>query len=119
MKMIENDRLYDKMDELLFWTRFSALPTFRAMIMDNLRTDIDKLVYELSDGKKSTRDISKIISKGGRKVTHATVANMWQRWNILNLVIPAQRIGRYKKVLSLESLGIEIPSTEISEEETS
>jgi hypothetical protein len=119
MKMIENDRLYDKMDELLFWTRFSALPTFRAMIMDNLRTDIDKLVYELSDGKKSTRDISKIISKGGRKVTHVTVANMWQRWSILNLVIPAQRVGRYKKVLSLESLGIEIPSTEISEEGTS
>jgi len=116
--MSDNDVFFDKLDELLFWTRFSALPTFRALIMDNLRTDIDKLVYELSDGKKSTRDISKLITAGGRKITHGTVANMWQKWNILNLVIPAQRIGRYKKVLSLESLGIEIPSIKVSGDET-
>ena len=116
--MSDEDVFYGKLDELLFWTRFSALPTFRALIMDNLRTDIDKLVYELSDGNRSTRAISELITAGGRRITHVTVANMWQKWNVLNLVIPAQRAGRYKRVLSLESLGIEIPSIQVSGDET-
>jgi len=115
--MSEADVVSQKLDELIFWTKFSALPTFRALIVDNLRTDTDKLVYELSDGQRSTRDISRMISRGGRRITHATVANMWQRWAILNLVIPAQRIGRYRRVLSLESIGIEIPPLEVPEEE--
>jgi len=59
-----------------------------------------------------------MLTKGGRKLTHVTVANMWQRWNILNIVIPAERVGRFKKVLSLESLGIEIPPIKFSEDET-
>jgi len=77
--------------------------------MENLRTDIEKLVYELSDGERSTRSIARIITNGGFRITHATVANMWQRWLILNLVLPTRRIGRYKKALSLADLGITIP----------
>ena len=102
----------EKLDELIFWTKFSALPTFRALIVDNLRTEVDILVYQLSDGERSTREIARMVSRAGRRITHATVANMWQRWAILNLVMPAQRMGRYRRVLSLESLGIEVPTLE-------
>lgn len=115
--MSEADILIRRLDELVFWTRFSALPTFRALIMDNLRTDTDKLVYELSNGERSTRDIASMISRGGRRVSHVSIARMWQRWSILNLVMPAQRVGRYRRVLSLESMGIEIPPIEAPEEE--
>jgi len=101
--------LSEKLEELIFWTRFSALPTFRALLMDTMREDVDKLVYELSDGERSTRDIAHMISEGGRRITHATVANMWQRWSLLSLVMPAERRGRYRRVVSLESLGIEVP----------
>jgi hypothetical protein len=104
-----NELLNEKIDELIFWTRFSALPTFRAILMDALREDVDKLVYELSDGKKSMRDIARLISKDGRSITHVTVGNMWKKWTILNLVIPAKRKGRCKKLVSLETLGIETP----------
>lgn len=107
--MVEEELIIDKLDELIFWTKFSALPTFRSLLLENLKGEIDQLVYELSDGERSTRDIAKILSKGGLRITHVTVANMWNKWLILNLVIPAKRKGRYRKVLSLESVGIKTP----------
>ncbi len=115
--MSEAESLSDKLDELIFWTKFSALPTFRALLKDALRDDVDKLVYELSDGERSTRDIAHLISRGGRRITHVTVANMWQKWSLMNLVMPAERRGRYKIVASLESIGIEVPPVEVVREE--
>lgn len=112
--MIDEKTLSEKLDELIFWTKFSALPTFRALLMDALREDVDKLVYELSDGERSTREIAQMISREGRRVTHVTIANMWKKWSILNLVMPAQRKGRYKRVLSLKELGVEMPQSKIS-----
>lgn len=110
--MSEIASLSEKLDELIFWTKFSVLPTFSALLKDALRDDTDKLVYELSDGNRSTREIARLISKGGRKITHVTVANMWQKWSLMNLVMPARRRGRYRRVVSLESMGIEVPKVE-------
>lgn len=115
--MSEIASLSKKLDELIFWTRFSALPTFRALLSDTLRDEVDKLVYELSDGDRSTREIARIITRGGRNITHVTVANMWQRWALMNLVMPARRRGRYRRVVSLESIGIETPQLEVPSEE--
>ncbi len=74
-----------------------------------LRDEIDKMVYELSDGKRSTRDIAQIVCSSGRKTSHVTVGNLWEKWSLLNLVIPANRKGRVKRVLSLDSIGISVP----------
>jgi hypothetical protein len=106
--------LSEKMDELIFWTKFSAMTTFIPILKNALRDDTDKLVYELSDGKRSTRDIAQIVCSTGRKTTHVTVGNMWERWTLLNLVIPANRKGRVKRVLSLESIGMSVPKYIIS-----
>ena len=114
--MSERDTLLERLDELIFWTRLSAMPSIRKAVVDNLRTDIDKLVYQLSDGNRSSREIANTIRRGGRSVTHVTVTNMWRKWAILNLVMPAQRRGRYMRVASLESLGIEIPQLEVPSE---
>jgi len=112
LNLNEQQILIAKLDELIFWTKLSVLPAIRKVIVDNLRSDIDKLVYELSDGKRSTREIASIITKGGRKISYVTVANMWKKWSILNIVMPAQRKGRYKKIISIESLGIQVPKIE-------
>ena len=108
--------LIEKLDELILWTKFSAMPTLRKTIVDYLRSDIDKLVYELSDGSRSTRDIAQMISSGGRDISHVTIANMWRKWSILNIVMPAQRKGRYRRLVSLESIGIEVPQLRESSE---
>ncbi len=105
-----SEELSNKIDELIFWTKYSAWKTFISDLKVNLRDDIDKLVYELSDGTNSTRDIAQIISKTGRKVTHMTVANMWQKWSLIPIVIPTARTGRFRKVASLRGTGIEMPA---------
>ena len=107
--MIDNEEVLRKLDELIFWTKFSMMSTFIPTLRNAIRDDIDKLVYELSDGEKTTRDIAEIVTKSGRKLSHVTVANMWERWQQQNLVIPAGRKGRFKRVVSLESIGIKIP----------
>lgn len=107
--MSDNPNISDKLDELIFWTKFSALPIFTTLVKNALRDDLDKLVYELSNGERSTRQIEHLIEEYGEKITHVTVANLWQKWHLMNLVIPAKRKGRYKKVISLESIGIEVP----------
>jgi hypothetical protein len=105
-----SEELSEKIEELVFWARYSAWKTFIADLKVTLRDDVDKLVYELSDGKNSTRDIAQIVSQTGRKVTHVTVANMWQKWSSIPLVLPASRTGRYKKIVSLKLAGIDVPS---------
>jgi len=108
----EREALLEKLDELIFWIKLSVMPTIRKTIVDHLRSDIDKLVYELSDGNRSTREIASMVSRVGRDISHVTVANMWKKWAILNLVMPAQRRGRYERLISLESIGIEVPQLE-------
>lgn len=122
MSEIKNSQiLSEKLDELIFWTKFSAMTTFVPVLRNALRDDIDKLIYELSDGQRTTREIAQIVCSTGRKTTHVTVGNMWERWTLLNLVIPAVRKGRFKKVVSLESIGISVPKypNKVAEGETS
>lgn len=110
--MNEELQIIDKLDELIFWTRFTALPSFKALLNNVLRDDTEKIVYELSDGNMTTREISRIVSKTRNKISHVTVANLWKKWYVMNLVMPAQRKGRFKKVVSLEDIGIEVPEEE-------
>lgn len=99
----------EKIEELTFWIKFSVWTTFVKTLKATLPTDVDKLVYELSD-ERSTREIAQIITKSGRKITHQTVKNMWQRWAEVPLVMPTQKKGRFKRVVSLKSIGIQVPT---------
>ena len=102
--------LTEKIEELAFWMKFSVWTTFVNIAKATLKDEMDKLVYALSDGKKSTREIAQLVSVGDRKITHVTVANMWQRWAAIPLVIPAKKAGRYRKAATLKLIGIEPPT---------
>lgn len=108
----ESPTLSDKMDELVFWVKFSVWTTFVNILKATLRDDVDKLVYELSDGERSTREIAQLVSRGERRITHVTVANMWQRWAAVPVVMPVSKKGRFRRVVSLKSIGIEVPAYE-------
>jgi hypothetical protein len=110
--MTEDVSSSEKIDELIFWVKYPSWKTFLADLRTTLREDVEKLVYDLSDGKNSTRDIAQIVTKMGRKVSNVTVANMWQKWSVIPIVIPAGISGRFKKVVSLKSAGIELPDLE-------
>jgi len=94
--------------------KFSAMSTFIPILRNSLRDDIDKLVYELSDGERTTREIAQKVTESGRKISHVTVANMWEKWQLQNLVLEANRKGRFKRIISLESIGMKIPESLVS-----
>jgi hypothetical protein len=110
--MSNETALSNKIEELIFWIKFSQWNVFVNTMKTVLRDDNDKLVYELSNGERSTRDIAQLISKSGRKITHVTVSNMWQRWLLVPVVMPSSKKGRFKKVASLKLIGIEVPKCE-------
>lgn len=103
-------RICDELRDIKYWVKLSGLPALRRAIQENLRDDESKLVYELSDGNRSTREIVSELNKFGIVITHATITNIWRRWAAAGIVEPSERYqGRFRKVASLKSLGIEVP----------
>lgn len=86
--------------------RFVAHRQARDLVEKNLTKSIERRVYELSDGMRSSRDIEKTVNK---EVTQRTVVSWWQKWRALGLVEQSPTYsGRMQKLMSLEELGLSI-----------
>ena len=76
-------------------------------IADMLLAELNKAqlfeIYQLTDGNNSTRDIA---SKLTQKCAHVTIANIWKRWALKGIVVPAETKGRFKAAFNLEEYGI-------------
>jgi hypothetical protein len=91
--------------ELVKWTKFEAKPKLKAIILDNLKGDKELLVYELSDGELSLREMERVTT-----VNKDRVSTLWDLWFNLGILEKSTiREGRYKKICSLAELGIPIP----------
>ena len=90
--------------ELLKWTRFGGMLRLKDILNQTLLTPVEKLVYELSDGNRSTREIARHIGKG-----HVTIFRYWEKWRKMGIIEPAEREGRYRHICSLEEVGLEVP----------
>ncbi len=110
--MVEKDRTTELLEEILKWTRFNAMQ-LRAILLEELDTDEKKLIYENSDGERSTREIGRMA-----KTSHATVQNYWKEWAAMGIVEATEKYGggRFKKLCSLVELGIVIPKSSSSGE---
>ncbi len=99
------------MRELVRWSKFESIPKLRTVLEQNLLSDKEKIIYELSDGERSTRDIAKVV--GG---SNATVSNYWEKWSKLGIVDKSQKYeGRFKHICSLEEVGLEVPQVKVTE----
>ncbi len=108
--------LSDKLDELIFWLKYPVWKAFIADLKVNLKDDTEKLVYQLSTGNRSTRDVARLVAYNGKSITHVTVANLWQKWSTVPIVIKTNKLGRYKKVVSLRAAGIDYPKINFPDE---
>ena len=90
--------------ELLKWTRFAGMLRLKDILNQTLLTPVEKLVYELSDGDRSMREIAQRVGKG-----HVTIHRYWEKWRKIGIVEPAEREGRYRHICSLEEVGLEVP----------
>jgi len=93
--------------EILKWQRLQALPFLKQAIEHSITTKEQKKIYELSDGKLSTNEISKKLHNEGIKASHMTVYNYWKRWYSLGLVMPSKEYsGRFEKIIDLSELNL-------------
>lgn len=99
-------RIELKLDQILKWTRFAGTQQLRDILAENLENDASMLIYEYSDGKRSTREIAKLA---GIK-SNQTIVNYWRRWLPLGIVEPSpQHKGRFQRICSLEEVGLTVP----------
>jgi len=92
------------LSEILRWTKIGAL-NLKDSLDQELRTDQQRLAYELSDGNRSTPEIGKLVG-----VSQRTISGWWQRWRELGFVDPSPKYqGRVQRLCSLQMLGIPVP----------
>jgi len=118
VKILRN--IESKLDQLLKWARFAGMQQLRNILTHNLTNDLQMLIYEYSDGKKSTREVAELVDVKSNQ----TVANYWKKWSSLGIVEPSTEYqGRFQRICSLVEVGLTVPpspkETElINEEET-
>jgi hypothetical protein len=95
-----------KLEQILKWTKFAGSQQLKNILSQTLENDKAASIYELSDGKRGTREIAKLV---GVK-SNATVAAYWKKWNKLGIVESSPMYqGRYRRICSLEEVGLTVP----------
>lgn len=92
--------------DILKWVRFTGMKEVKSVLVATLDTNPKKIIYQLSDGEKGSREIAKAAG-----VSDWTVRDYWKKWAKFGIV-EALRAGsgeRYKHSFNLESFGIEVP----------
>jgi hypothetical protein len=84
------------------WLRVLAWPVLAEVLRKTLRTPEEMRVYRESDGRTS-RDVG-----AASGVSHTTVHNYWRRWAPAGIVEPAGVEGRYRHLVDLADVGIEV-----------
>ncbi|TKJ30765.1 MAG: hypothetical protein CEE40_03645 [Chloroflexi bacterium B3_Chlor] len=98
--------------ELLAWTKLEARPRAAARLADILDSDEKKLAYQYSDGRRVVREISQLTG-----VDKNTISTWCREWDGLGIMEQAKtRKGRRQRLVSLESVGIEVPPLPRGEE---
>jgi DNA-binding MarR family transcriptional regulator len=72
-----------------------------------------RIIYHLSDGEHSTRDIAEHVSVGRQ-----AVSNRQSSWSKMSLLEKEHSRAPYEHVISLEEAGLEVPEIPDPEEES-
>jgi hypothetical protein len=100
-----NDATLNELREQTKWLRLLGLSSLHPLITSALKTDRDRLVYELSDGMRSTRDLAKLTG-----LSPMTVSRLWRDWLAMGICEESQsKPGRAQHLVSLSKLGIAVP----------
>jgi hypothetical protein len=105
-----DDKLTSMFEEFLLLYKVTNRKSIIEILKSELKTDQLLEIYQLTDGKRSTRELASMLKN---KCSHATVANLWNKWALIGLVVPAEQKGRYKAAFNLFEYGI----TTIDEED--
>lgn len=100
--MTIEEEFLDELREQTRWLRLLGTQALRPLIHEHLKTDRQRVVYELSDGHHSVREISAASGVGT-----TTVSRWWQEWLAAGICLEvATRAGRAEHLASLAQLGL-------------
>lgn len=103
--MSTEEAIFLQLREQTKWLRLLGLQALRALLAEILLTDKQKLVYELSDGSRTVREIGKLAGVGA-----GTVSVLWREWMAVGICTESsQRAGRAQHVTPMSRLGMVVP----------
>ena len=108
-KQEQLDRIELRLAEICMWMRFQNRETLKELLQEVLRSDRDRLIFELTDGVRSATEIAQAA-----KVSQPRISQLWNSWKPLGIVVelPGTR-GRYRHICSLAELGMKTSLTSI------
>lgn len=97
-----------RLDEICMWLRFQNRPALKVLLEDVLRSKRDRLVYKLTNGSNSAKEIAQAAG-----VSQPRISQIWARWKELGIIMEEAGVqGRYRHICSLSELGLEIEPSE-------
>ena len=91
--------------EMLRWVKFTSVPQLKRTLETVLTSDMDKRIYEMTDGAATTRSVAAEL-----KIGKSTVASKWTTWGQLGIVERLET-GQCKRLCSLAEVGIKLPQS--------
>ncbi len=86
------------------WLRLLGLQALRPLLTQVLATGKQKIVYELSDGKRTSRQIAQEAGVGA-----GSVSRLWAGWIAVGICTESrEHPGRAEHLASLTSIGIDV-----------
>lgn len=114
-KQEQLDRIELRLTEICMWMRFQTRETLRELLQEVLRSDREKLIFELTDGVRSATEIAQAA-----KVSQPRISQIWNSWKPLGIIVEVPNArGRCKHICSLAELGMKTGLTSIEAEPSS
>lgn len=108
------EMLVNTLNEILTWVRITSYPVVSDILVKEFDNPSDSVeaknlkrkVYSLTDGKRSTREIEKLM---GGKIKFASIATYQRRWRKQGLAVsidPGNPQSKTKRVFDLEDFDL-------------
>lgn len=62
--MSREDRMIELLEELVKWTKTTSIPQVKKLLLEVLSSTEEKLAYQLSNGKRTIREVAKQANVG-------------------------------------------------------
>ena len=96
--------------EIVKWTRLQGISKAKEVLLETLKTEVEKLAYLASDGRGS-QEVAKAAG-----ISHTTVVNYWNKWATLGIVEALSVKGgtRFRAVFPLDEFGINVSKDSVA-----
>lgn len=102
----------ESLRELVAWTRVIGHPTVKQTLERVLDSDEKRLVYHLTDGRRSVAEIQKLAGVNARFISEW--GREWEKFGIVEQSRISKIKGRRQKLFDLAVFGISVPDQIVS-----